>query len=74
MCITPRATIFENINELQAKVYEFDDDNDPVPDNIPDPETQQDTPTYKPWGWGGIDCRKAAGNQHERDRVSEFVE
>ena len=40
MHIIQRGTIRENINELQEQGYEFYDDNDPVPDNIPNPETQ----------------------------------
>ena len=40
MRITPREIICKNINELQSQGYEVDDDNDPVPDNIPNPENQ----------------------------------
>ena len=46
----------------------------PVPDNIPNPKTQRDTPTYKPWGWNDIDHRKVSGQHHERDRMSDFGE
>ena len=45
MCITSKATLFVNINELWSQGYEVDDDNKPVPDNIPNPETQKDTQT-----------------------------
>ena len=58
MCIAPRATLRENINELRSQGYEVDYDNGPVTDNIPNPETQKDTPAYKPWGWYGIGRRK----------------
>ena len=37
---------------------ELMNDNEPVTDNIPNPDTQRDTPTYKPWGWYGKNCRK----------------
>ena len=37
-------------------------------------ETQQDTPTYRPWYWYGIDNRKAAVNRLERARLSGFDE
>ena len=45
MRTTPRATLCKNINEIRAQGYEVDDENDPVPDNIPNSVTQQDTPT-----------------------------
>ena len=64
MHITPRAIFHENINELWSKCYEFDGDNETVPDNIPNPYTQKDTPTYKPWGWDGTYIRKVAGHRH----------
>ena len=39
--ITPKATPCKNINELQAKGCEVDDDNCTVPDTIPNPDTQK---------------------------------
>ena len=39
MPLTPKATLRENINELRAQVYEVDDGNEPVHDNIPKPAT-----------------------------------
>ena len=47
---TPKSTLRENINELQAQGYEVDKKNQPVSDNIPNPDTHQDTPTKNPWG------------------------
>ena len=38
---------------------ELMNDNEPVTDNIPNPDTQKDTPTKNPWGWDGIYHRKA---------------
>ena len=58
MRIKPRETLRGNLNELRAQGYEVGDDNDPVPENVPNPETQKDTPTYKTWVWDGIDIRK----------------
>ena len=46
MCITPKSTLQKNTIELQAQGYEVDDDNKPVPNNTPNPDTQWDTPTY----------------------------
>ena len=54
MRITLKKKAFKKINELRAQGYKVDDDNEPVPDNIPNSETQRYTPTYKPWGLGGI--------------------
>ena len=72
MRIAPKATLRENINELQAQEYSVRDDNQPVPDNISNPETQQYTQTYSPWGWYGIDSIKSAAYYYERDRMSVF--
>ena len=74
MSITPKATLCKNINELQEQCYDVYDNKKPVPDNIPNPKTQRDTPTYKPWGWNDIDHRKVSGQHHERDRMSDFGE
>ena len=74
MHITKKTTLHKNINELRAQGYEIDDDNEPLPDNIPNPETQQDTPTYKPWGWYGIGRKKLAVYCHERARMFVFGE
>ena len=74
MYSTPKETLYVNINELQAQGYEVDDDNKPVHDIILNPETQQGTPTYKSWVWGGIDHIKSAVHRHERDRLSGFGE
>ena len=48
MRIIPKANLIKNINKLRAQGYEVEKDNWPVFDNIPNPETQKDTPTYKP--------------------------
>ena len=48
--------------------------NETVPDNIPNPETRQSTPAYKPWGWYVIDNRTSELHLHERDRLSSFFE
>ena len=66
------ATLHKNINKLQAQVYEGDDDNGPVPNNIPKLETQRDKSTYKRWGWDGIDQIKSSGYCYERDGLSGF--
>ena len=44
MCITPKSTLLENTNELQEQGYEVGDDNEPLPDNNTNPETQQEIP------------------------------
>ena len=74
MRITPGATLRKNINEVRAQGYEVDDDNGPVPDNIPNKDTQRYIPTYNTRVWDGIDCRKTAGHRHERARMSGFGE
>ena len=50
------------------------DNKEPVTGNISNSETQQDTPTYKPWVWYGMYRIKAAGRHHKRARVSGFGE
>ena len=73
MRITPETTIIK-INKLRSQVYEVDDVNKLVTDNITNPETQRDAPKYKPWVWNGINCRKSAGQRHKRDRLYGFDE
>ena len=74
MRIKPRSTLHKNINELRVQGYEVYADNQPVPDNIPNPETKRDTPTLKTWGWGVIDCRKQAEYCYMRAIISGFGE
>ena len=74
MCITSKSTLQKNINELRAQGYGVDDYNKPVLYNIPTSETQSYNPTYKSWGWYGIDRIKEAGHRHNRDGLSGFNE
>ena len=40
MRIKPRSVLCKNINQLRAKVYRDEDDNEPVPNNTSNSETQ----------------------------------
>ena len=74
MSIKPKENLHKNINEIRAQEYGVDDDNKPIPDSTPNPATQQDTPTYKPWGWDVIGSRKSAGHRHDRARLSDWFQ
>ena len=45
----------KNTNELSAKGYKADNNNEPVPGNITNPETHQYHQSYKHLVWDGID-------------------
>ena len=68
--LTTKATLYKNINELQAQGYEVGGNNDHVTYNITNPSTHRYPPTYKPWGWDDIDHRKSAGHCNDRARLS----
>ena len=74
MSITLEETLHENSSELREKGCGVDDDNEKFPDRIPNPYSQQDTPTYKPWGWDVIDSEKSAVHLHERASLSESLQ
>ena len=38
--IAPKSTLRENINELRSRGYVVDEDNEPVPDNITNPDAK----------------------------------
>ena len=71
---TPKSTLRENINELQAQGYEVDYNNNHVTNNTPNTETKWVNPTYKLWGWYSTNKRKASGNHNERSRLYFFGE
>jgi len=56
----------EAINLIRAMGLDVDDDNDPIPENVPDPAEMRSTffipgfdlKTDQSWGWSGIDPRK----------------
>ena len=69
---TPKTTLCKNIKEHQAQGYGVNEDNDPVPDNIPNSDTNEDNPTQNCWDWDGIHRRKSAGHSHDRASLSGF--
>jgi hypothetical protein len=68
-----RSTNREDINYFRDLGLDVDDDNEPVPENVPPPvepqaettpATTNDVNGLKPgqsWGWSGLDPRKASG-------------
>lgn len=48
----------EDIAHIRGLGFTVDDDNEPVPENIPDGTTQDQPSQEETWGWDGIDERE----------------
>jgi hypothetical protein len=57
------ATRQEDVAAIRAAGFDVDDDNEPVPENLPDAtDNINNNNNNQQWGWDGIDKRKQGGN------------
>ena len=47
-------------------VVDVDDDNEPIPENIPQPNDAVISPLNKTWGHSGFCCRQAANRRNHK--------
>lgn len=69
-----RSSNREDINYFRALGLDVDDDNDPVPENVPEVQSD-DVNGLKPgqsWGWSGVDSRKASGYYRTNPKIINY--
>jgi len=59
----------EDIAMVRAAGFVVDDDNDPLPENVPPPRDQPQRGRHQSWGWSGLDERKNIGAQNVRPSI-----
>ena len=51
----------EDIQHIRGLGFEVDDDNDPAPENVPDPNEENQGSDEQTWGWNGV-CERDSKN------------
>jgi len=59
----------EDIAMVRAAGFVVDDDNDPLPENIPPLTIEDQAQQQHDWGWSGLDERKNMGAQNVRPSI-----
>ena len=69
----------EDVQNVRAMGFGVDDDNDPAPENVPDPDvpvvtTEEGLHAGQEWGWSGFCNRKREGGVREKAKINGLSE